>query len=94
VAAETGTAMEINAWPNRLDLSAEHAKRAKELGIKLVINTDSHAIDQLEYLHYGVEIGRRAWLERGDVLNTLGFDTLVEALAQRPLKPHDPQPIL
>ena len=76
VAAETGTAMEINAWPNRLDLNEEHARRAKELGVKLVINTDSHAADQLEYLHYGVEIARRAWIEADDVLNTLPYTSI------------------
>ncbi|HEU5315810.1 MAG TPA: DNA polymerase/3'-5' exonuclease PolX, partial [Chloroflexota bacterium] len=76
VAAETGTAMEINAWPNRLDLNEEHARRAKDLGVKLVINTDSHAADQLAYLHYGVEIARRAWVEKGDVLNTLPYTSI------------------
>ena len=53
-AAETGTALEINAWPNRLDVHAGHARRAKELGVKLVINTDSHSQQELEYMHYGV----------------------------------------
>lgn len=77
VAAETGTALEINAWPNRLDLHEGHARRAKELGVKLVINTDSHADDQLEYMHYGVEVARRAWLEPGDVLNTLPLEALM-----------------
>ena len=70
VAAETGTAMEINAWPNRLDLNEDAARPRKQLGVKLVINTDAHAADQLDYLHYGVEIARRAWMSAGDVLNT------------------------
>ena len=86
VAAETGTAMEINAWPNRLDLHEEHARLAKELGIKLVINTDSHAADQMDLMHYGVEIARRAWLEPQDVLNTLPLDELLAYLRSRPLK--------
>jgi DNA polymerase (family 10) len=86
VAAETGTAMEINAWPNRLDVHDEHARRAKELGVKLVINTDSHADDQLEYMHYGVEIARRAWLEPEDVLNTLPLEELRAYLRSRPHK--------
>lgn len=80
VAAETRTAMEINAWPNRLDLDEHHARRARELGVRLVINTDSHAADQMEYLHYGVEIARRAWLTRDDVLNTLPLDALLETV--------------
>jgi DNA polymerase (family 10) len=86
VAAETGTALEINAWPNRLDLHEEHARRAKALGVKLVINTDAHAADQLDYMHYGVEVARRAWLEPGDVLNTLPLPELLAYLEQRPSK--------
>jgi DNA polymerase (family 10) len=86
VAAETGTALEINAWPNRLDLDEEGARRAKELGVKLVINTDSHAADQLAYMHYGVDVARRAWLEPQDVLNTLPLDDLLAYLKTRPHK--------
>ena len=85
-AAETGTALEINAWPNRLDLNEEHARRAKELGVKLVINTDSHSADQLAYMHYGVEVARRAWLEPEDVLNTLPLERLLAYLNERPNK--------
>jgi len=86
VAAETGTAMEINAWPNRLDLNEDAARRAKELGVKLVINTDAHAAAQLDYLHYGAEIARRAWIEPGDVLNTLPLEDLLAYLRGRPQK--------
>ncbi|MDQ3702753.1 MAG: PHP domain-containing protein, partial [Chloroflexota bacterium] len=86
VAAQTGTAMEINAWPNRLDLHEGHARRAKELGVKLVINTDSHADDQLEYMCYGVEVARRGWIEPADVLNTLPLEDLIAYLAARPHK--------
>ncbi len=86
VAAETGTAMEINAWPNRLDIRDDYARRAKEVGVKIVISTDSHADDQLEYLHYGVEIARRGWLEPDDVLNTLPLDRLQSYLRSRPEK--------
>ena len=85
-AAETGTALEINAWPNRLDLNEEHARRAKELGVRLVINTDSHSADQLAYLRYGVEVARRAWLEPRDVLNTLPLERLLAYLEGRPNK--------
>jgi DNA polymerase (family 10) len=86
VAAETGTALEINAWPNRLDLDEDGARRAKELGVKLVINTDSHAADQLDYMRYGVDVARRAWLEPQDVLNTLPLDDLLAYLKARPHK--------
>jgi DNA polymerase (family 10) len=82
-AAETETALEINAWPNRLDLNEDDARRAKELGVKLVINTDAHAADQLDYMHYGVEVARRAWIEPQDVLNTLPLDELRAYLAGR-----------
>jgi DNA polymerase (family 10) len=85
-ASETGTALEINAWPNRLDLNEEHARRASELGVKLVINTDSHSADQLAYMHYGVEVARRAWLEPEDVLNTLPLERLLAYLNERPNK--------
>jgi DNA polymerase (family 10) len=86
VAAETGTAMEINAWPNRLDLNEDAARRAKELGVKLVINTDAHGADQLSYLHYGAEVARRAWIEPEDVLNTLPLEDLLAYLRGRPHK--------
>jgi DNA polymerase (family 10) len=85
-AAETGTALEINAWPNRLDVHEGHARRAKALGVKLVINTDAHAAPELEYLHYGVEVARRAWLSPADVLNCLPLDELFAYLARRPAK--------
>ena len=61
-------------------------KRAKELGIKLVINTDAHAADQLAYMGYGVAVARRAWLEPGDVLNTLPLGELQAYLHSRPKK--------
>lgn len=80
VAKETGTALEINAYPFRLDLSDTHARRAKELGVPVVINTDTHVISQLDTLPYGVSVARRGWLEKGDVLNTLVLPELVKRL--------------
>jgi len=70
-AQAAGTAVEINASPSRLDLSDLHARRAKELGIPIVISTDAHTISQLDYMRYGVSVARRAWLRPEDVLNTL-----------------------
>ncbi|WP_298435765.1 DNA polymerase/3'-5' exonuclease PolX [Geobacter sp.] len=70
VAQETGTAIEINAYPMRLDLTDTWARRAKELGVLLAINTDTHAMGQLDTLAYGIAVARRGWLERGDILNT------------------------
>ncbi len=79
-AKKNRTAMEINAYPLRLDLDDSAARRAAELGVPLVINTDTHAISQLDSLGYGVAVGRRAWLEKGDVLNTLEVDGLLKRL--------------
>ena len=80
VAKETGTAIEINAYPLRLDLNDLHAKMAKEMGIPIVISTDTHIISQLAYMGYGVSIARRAWLEKKDILNTLSYSSLIKAL--------------
>ncbi len=79
-AKETGTAMEINAYPLRLDLNDIHARRAKELKVPLVIGTDAHVISQFDALAYGVSVARRSWLERGDVLNTLEAKELKKRL--------------
>jgi DNA polymerase (family 10) len=69
-AARTGTALEINAHPYRLDLKDQHARLARDLGARIAICTDAHATGQLELMHFGVVTARRAWLRRGDVLNT------------------------
>jgi DNA polymerase (family 10) len=79
-AAELGVAMEINAYPDRLDLRDTHARRAKELGVKLVINTDAHDCDHLRLISYGVATARRGWLEPQDVLNTLPLAQLRKRL--------------
>jgi DNA polymerase (family 10) len=81
-AARTGTAMEINAHPSRLDLNARWSRRAKELGVKLAINTDAHSTCGLSAMEYGVKTARRGWLERGDVLNTLGLRELLSHLGR------------
>jgi DNA polymerase (family 10) len=64
-------AMELNAFPDRLDLSDVNLRSAKQQGVKIVINTDSHHTSHLEKMRYGVTQARRAWLTRDDVLNTL-----------------------
>jgi DNA polymerase (family 10) len=83
VAAETGTALEINSYPMRLDLNDQHARRAKELGVTIAINTDTHASLQFESLHYGVSVARRAWLETKDVLNCLDAEQLLRRLSAK-----------
>jgi DNA polymerase (family 10) len=79
-AAEAGTMVEINAQPNRLDLDWVHCKRAKALGVKLVINPDAHSTEELGLYTYGVDVARRGWLERGDVFNTLTASQIEKAL--------------
>jgi DNA polymerase (family 10) len=80
VARETGTALEIDAYPDRLDLSDEAARRAVEAGVKLVIDSDAHAAAHFAVLEYGVAVARRAWVEARHVLNTLPVDGLLAAL--------------
>ncbi|HMB24835.1 MAG: DNA polymerase/3'-5' exonuclease PolX [Chloroflexota bacterium] len=82
-AAETGVALEINAHPARLDLNDINARRAKELGIPLSINTDSHSEEDMDMLPYGVATARRAWLEPKDVINTWTPKKLLDWLKKR-----------
>jgi len=77
---ERGCYLELNAQPQRLDLNDVHCRMAKERGLKVVISTDAHSSGQLGYLRYGVGQARRGWLEKGDVLNTLGLTALKKAL--------------
>jgi DNA polymerase (family 10) len=79
-AARTGTALEINAQPSRLDLSDAQARRAIDLGVMLVIDTDAHAASQYDHMRYGVEMARRGWAEAGNVLNTRGRSELQASL--------------
>jgi DNA polymerase (family X) len=76
-------AVELNASPHRLDLSDLHVARARELGVPVVISTDAHAVQQLGWMHYGVEQARRAGLEAGDVLNTRPLKALRRWLGRR-----------
>ncbi len=79
-AARTGTIIEINAYPERLDLTWQNVKRAIAAGIKLSIGTDAHATAHLEYLELGVSVARRGWAEKKDVINCLSFDELMKFL--------------
>lgn len=80
--ARTGTALEINASPMRLDLNDLQAREAKRRGVNLVINTDAHSTHELAYLEFGVGQARRAWLEPGDVINALAPAALLAWLAK------------
>lgn len=75
-AKETNTALEINGYPLRLDLNDINSKKAKELGVSLVISTDAHVISQLDYIENGVKVARRGWLSKNDILNTLPLERL------------------
>jgi DNA polymerase (family 10) len=79
-AKDSGTYLEINAYPERLDLSDVHCKRAKEERVLMAIDTDSHAALQLEMIKYGVMTARRGWLEKKDVINTFPLDKLLKLL--------------
>jgi len=83
-AAELGVAVEHNAAPERLDLSDRDLRLAKELGCKIVINTDAHDTRHLDKMKYGIRQLRRAWLTAADVLNTLEPDAFLAALRPRP----------
>ena len=63
--------MEHNAYPDRLDLCDTHLRRAKQLGVKIVVNTDAHHTNHYDKIRYGMLQLRRAWLTKADVLNTL-----------------------
>ncbi|MGQ9625618.1 MAG: DNA polymerase/3'-5' exonuclease PolX [Anaerolineae bacterium] len=80
VAAETGTIMEVNANPSRLDLDDAHIRRAIELGVKLAVNSDAHNPGGLQVLSFGVATARRGWAEAKDVVNTLPPEELLKAL--------------
>lgn len=82
-AAESGVALEINAHPSRLDLDDVYARRAKELGIPISINTDAHSEADLDMLHFGVATARRAWLTAEDVINTWPTEKLLAWLKKR-----------
>ncbi|MFL5648291.1 MAG: DNA polymerase/3'-5' exonuclease PolX [Chloroflexota bacterium] len=83
-AARTGTALEMNGSPHRLDLSVERARRALELGCRLTIDSDAHKIGELDYVRWGITQARRAWVEPDNVLNTLSRADLLAWVGAKP----------
>jgi DNA polymerase (family X) len=79
-AAKRKVAMELNSYPDRLDLNDIHLRQAKQRGVKIVINTDSHHTSHMDKIRYGILQARRAWLTKGDVLNTLPAEQFAEAM--------------
>lgn len=76
LAKETNTALELNANPNRLDLSSYYIQKAQDAGVKIVINTDAHHMDQLNYMSIGVSVAKKGWIKKESVLNALDLEGL------------------
>jgi DNA polymerase (family 10) len=79
-ARQTGTILEINAYPERLDLDDRNILRAKEAGVKMVINTDAHHVGQLDMMKFGVAQARRGWAEKKDVVNTGSVEAFLRTM--------------
>jgi DNA polymerase (family X) len=82
IAHDTGTVLEINSYPERLDLGDYNILAAKQAGVKMVINTDAHHIDQLRYLPYGISQARRGWAEPDDIVNVWPVQKFLGLLKQ------------
>jgi len=78
VAKETGTILEINSSPYRLDLNSLNIRKAKNHGVKMIINTDSHQANQMDLIEYGISQARRGWAEKEDIINTLPVQELIK----------------
>jgi DNA polymerase (family 10) len=72
--------LEINAWPNRLDLPDTLVREAVKNGVKMLINTDSHAVEDLNLMPYGVSVARRGWATKNDIINTMSYNELEKTL--------------
>lgn len=82
-ARELNCWLEINAEPDRLDLNDIHAHMAKSKGVKIAVSTDAHSVNAFQYIRFGIDQARRAWLTADDVINTRGLAQLRKLLAQR-----------
>ena len=82
-AAQVGAAVELNADPHRLDLDWRYCRQAKELGVTIEIGPDAHSTAGLDNVHFGVGMGRKAWLEAGEILNTRSADDVVAFARKR-----------
>ena len=70
--------LEINAFPDRSDLNDVNVLRAKEVGVKFSIGTDSHSVNHLQFMKYGIAIARRGWCEKKDILNSFKLDKVLK----------------
>ncbi len=80
VARDNDVVMEIDAYPNRLDLNDENIRRAKSYGLKFVIDTDAHRTSNFDFMRYGIGTARRGWLEKKDVINTRSLKDLLKII--------------
>ena len=80
VAKETGAILEINANPYRLDLNDKNIRKAKEIGVKMIINSDAHQSEQMRFMEYGVSQARRGWAGKGDIINVWPADKMLSML--------------
>ncbi len=80
VAKKTGTVLEANAYPERLDLKDEHIRKAVEAGVKIAIDSDAHAVNHFKYLEYGIAQARRGWATKKDVINAHGWEEMLKML--------------
>ena len=84
-ARDSGVCMELNSFPDRLDLADANCRHAMNSGVKVAIATDAHSVEQMDYIKYGITTARRGWLEAKDVLNTVrGKDILKQLHGGRP----------
>lgn len=86
-ASRFGIALELNAAPARLDIDDQACRSARDHGVKVCIATDAHGAGDLEFMRFGLNQARRGWLEKGDVLNTLSYRSLMKALRARKENP-------
>ncbi|WP_053364288.1 DNA polymerase/3'-5' exonuclease PolX [Bacillus sp. FJAT-27251] len=83
LARETNTALELNANPHRLDLAAQHLRKAQEAGVTLVINTDAHNMETLDFMEIGVSTARKGWIKESSILNAMELEDLLKFLHRR-----------
>jgi DNA polymerase (family 10) len=79
-AKETGTVLEIDAYPERLDLKDEHVRKVIQAGVKLVIDSDAHSVNHIRFLEFGIAQARRGWAEKKDVINTKPLKEFLKCL--------------
>jgi DNA polymerase (family 10) len=82
-AAETGTALELNASWQRLDLNDRHLRAACDAGVKISINTDAHSVLQFDQMKFGIVTARRGWVRAEDVINTMPLPSLRKWIARK-----------